>query len=121
MILLVDDEKAIRLSLGEYLRLNGYEVTEVGSGAAAVEFLQARHKEIGLVLLDISMPGMSGIDLVTAMDQEGWDIPTLLLSAHDEQEALEAVQNNPYVVGYLRKPFQADLLLTSVARVLPIT
>ncbi len=112
-ILVVDDEPVERQSLTDILRLEGYHVSSVGSGEAAIDFL--RLNPIDLMLLDLRMPGMSGLEVIKVVTRISPDIEIILLTAHGSMEsAIDALRNR--VHDYLLKPASPKQILESVTR-----
>lgn len=107
-ILIADDEPIIRLDLKKMLEDTGYEVVaEVGDGQKALE--AARSLSPDLVILDIMMPVMDGIDAAKIIDEEKL-APVLLLSAYSQVDLVQRAKEAG-VFSYLVKPFKlADLL-----------
>lgn len=110
-ILVVDDEQAVRESLRRSLRFNGYEVLTANDGLAAVETVRAENPE--LVILDVMMPNMDGLEVCRTLRSEGWDRPILVLTARDgvsdRVAGLDAGADD-----YLPKPFALEELLARV-------
>ena len=77
-LLLVDDSPVERLGLAHFLRRAGYAVDEAGDGKAALAHLQNR--EVDMLLLDLQMPGMSGFDVLSYLQQHRRGLPVILLS-----------------------------------------
>lgn len=112
-ILVVDDEATERQTLAEILRLEGYQVSTVGSGEAAVDFV--RTNVVDLMVLDLRMGGMSGLEVVKVINQLAPDVEIILLTAYGSMEsALEALRQR--VHDYLLKPASPAQILESVAR-----
>lgn len=78
-ILVVDDEPVARQSLSDILRLEGYNVTAVANGEQAVEHV--RNHSVDLIVLDLKMPGMNGLDVVQVVNQVSPDTEIILLTA----------------------------------------
>lgn len=111
-ILVVDDEKVARKSLADILRLEGYGVTEVESGAKALDALEA--DDIDLMLLDIRMPGMDGIEVMQKAAEISPDTEIIMLTAHGSMEsAVESLRYGAH--DYLIKPSSPQEILSSVA------
>ncbi len=106
-IVIVDDESIIRIDLREMLSNLGYLVIgEVGDGRSAVNL--ARELRPDLVIMDIKMPGMDGIDAAKILTEEKI-APVLLLTAYSQKELVSRARQAG-VVGYLVKPFrESDL------------
>ncbi|MEU6793771.1 response regulator transcription factor [Nonomuraea wenchangensis] len=81
-ILAVDDDPAILRSLRRGLRLEGFEVRTAGSGPTALEIAESELPDA--IVLDVSMPGMSGIEVCARLRQRRAEVPVLMLSALDE-------------------------------------
>lgn len=116
-VLIVDDSAAIRKILQRVLRQTEIpigNVYEAGDGVEALETL--RRQSIGLVLSDINMPNMDGLEFLTKMRAEQvWSaIPVLMVSTEGTQaKVLEAVERG--ASGYVRKPFTADQIKEKLA------
>ena len=112
-ILVVDDEPIARQSLSDILRLEGYSVTAVANGELAVEYV--RSYSVDLILLDLKMPGMNGLDVVQVVNQISPDTEIILLTAYGSMEsAVEALRQR--VHDYLLKPASPMQILESVKR-----
>jgi two-component system KDP operon response regulator KdpE len=109
-ILIVDDEPQIRRVLRTTLTSQSYTVIEASSGEAALE--QFRHDHPALVLLDVNMPGMSGLEVCREIRQSS-DVPIIMLtvrnSERDKVQALDAGADD-----YVVKPFGAQELLARI-------
>ena len=101
LVLIVDDEAAIRFGVSEALSYAGYEVEAVGDGEEALQRIGARRFEA--VLSDISMPGMDGIELLRRVRRLDFDLPVILLTGDPRLEtAIQAVDAG--ALRYLQKP-----------------
>ncbi|RPE40664.1 two-component system response regulator PrrA [Streptomyces sp. Ag109_O5-1] len=107
-VLVVDDDAAIRRSLERGLRLSGFAVRVADSGAAALA--EIRDTPPDVLVLDVSMPGMSGIEVCTRLRDDGLDLPVLMLSALDETaDRIAGLQAGGD--DYLVKPFALQELV----------
>ncbi|MEP6619436.1 MAG: sigma-54 dependent transcriptional regulator [bacterium] len=114
-ILVVDDDRAFRLSTAALLRSDGHTVDVVGDGAAAVQALRAH--PFDLVVLDIRMPGIDGLGLVEALRLWGDHIPVLMISGYGTVDAaVRALQLG--ADDFLTKPVEPDVLTARVAALL---
>jgi DNA-binding response OmpR family regulator len=114
-ILIVDDEDGLRLSLSLILKKENYRVDTAGNAEEALDFLKLR--EYDLMFLDLSMPGMSGIDLLEMIHKQYPHMPVLILTAHAALEsAIRAVRLGAR--DYLIKPAEPVLILARVAEIL---
>ena len=114
-ILVVDDETAQRDILGGFLRKQGYEVREAASGTAALALLNA--EAVDLLLTDVKMPGMSGLDLLREARALNSELPVVVLTAYGSiADAVAAMRDG--AVDYLTKPVDLDAVLHRVRKVL---
>ncbi|MET3665023.1 response regulator [Caulobacter sp. 1776] len=105
LILVVDDDDAVRQVTAGYLRDLGYRVVEAGSGGAALETFQAR-ADIEAVILDFAMPGMNGASLAKEMSTRRAEVPILFSTGYAGADALAFTHEDRLI----RKPFrQAEL------------
>jgi two-component system chemotaxis response regulator CheY len=119
-ILVVEDSAAVQAVIARALQLAGVPVGELhqaGDGRAALEKLEAHW--IDLVLTDIHMPVMSGIELVRRMEEDGLlkTIPVIVISSDGSKSRIEEVTARG-VRAYIRKPFTPELLRDVVTRAL---
>jgi PAS domain S-box-containing protein len=116
-ILLVEDEELVR-SLGrQILELCGYSVLEASNGQDALNICDKLGGEIDLLLTDVVMPGMTGIELGQKLSQRNSRIKILYTSGYTEAEALKGI-NWDDQQQFLQKPFTPDLLAKKVSEVL---
>ncbi|MGB9776844.1 MAG: response regulator transcription factor [Anaerolineae bacterium] len=113
-ILVVDDEATTRLSLAELLRLEGYDVSIAANGEDALEVMD-RNPPFDLMVLDIKMPGMDGLQLTEAVQQRSPDTVIILLTAFGTLEtAIQALRRGAH--DYLLKPCPVSQILESVRK-----
>jgi len=114
-ILVVDDEKNQREILETILSGEGYDVTTASSGEAAMKFVADRHFD--LVLTDLKMTGLSGLDLLKQLTDFDKSIIVILLTAHGSVDsAVDAMRLGAF--EYLQKPYDSEKLLETVSRAL---
>jgi two-component system, NtrC family, nitrogen regulation response regulator NtrX len=110
-ILIVDDEKAIRKTLSEILSYEGYKIDEAGDGEEGIR--KFRDKEYDVILCDIKMPKMDGIEFLDKAKELNPDIPIIMISGHGTIEtAVEAVKKGAY--DYISKPPDLNRLLITI-------
>jgi CheY-like chemotaxis protein len=113
-ILIVDDEKNIRLTLSQVLETLGAEIDTAANGEEALTKLKGR--EFGLILLDIRMPGMDGMEILRRVREIRPDIRVIMITAYGTIEsAVEAMKLG--AVDFLQKPFDPDEIRELVSRV----
>ncbi len=112
-ILVVDDEDMIRDLCYHILTAEGFEVTVASNGAAALEELA--RKDMDLIITDIKMPGMDGLELFERVKQLNLDIVTIFITGHGTLDtAIESLMRG--VDGFVLKPFTQEELLSAVER-----
>jgi DNA-binding response OmpR family regulator len=111
-ILIVDDEENIRRGLRAILVKDGHEVNDVGSAEGALRFLDTFSCEVAMV--DIRMPGMSGVELLHEIRNRWPYVAVIMLTGHATLEsAMKAIKEGAY--DYLLKPAQPDAIRKTVA------
>ncbi len=114
-VLVVDDDKAVRESLRRSLEFNGYDVALASDGAEALAGIGASHPDV--VVMDVMMPRLDGLETTRAMRSAGHDVPILVLTARDavgdRVEGLDAGADD-----YLTKPFALAELLARIRALL---
>jgi FixJ family two-component response regulator len=116
-VFIVDDDDAVRGSLRLLLKASGLPSVALGS---AQEFLDTWHAEQpGCLILDVRMPGMSGLELQTELNRRGAIIPVIFISGHgDIPMAVEAIQHGAF--DFLSKPFSDQDLIDRVRRAIAV-
>ncbi len=110
-ILIVDDDAGQRSLLDSFLSSQGFQTTVVSSGESALEAL--RRQKVNMMISDVRMPGLSGIETLRRARQEHGPFPVLLVTAYaDVRDAVDAMRDG--AVNYLSKPIDLDELLASV-------
>lgn len=108
-ILLVDDDRLILATLGNGLRRAEYSVSEANSGEEALRLAEERKPD--LALLDMRMPGMSGIELAQRLT--GMGIPFIFLSAYSDEPLVKNAAERG-ALGYLVKPLDVPQIIPSI-------
>lgn len=110
-ILIIDDEKAIRKTLGEILSYEGYKIEEAGDGEEGLK--KFKEKNYDVVLCDIKMPRLDGLEFLDKVREINPDIPVIMISGHGTIEtAVEAVKKGAY--DYISKPPDLNRLLITI-------
>jgi two-component system response regulator MprA len=114
-VLVVDDDRAVRDSLRRSLEFNGYDVALAADGAEALVAIGTQHPDV--VVIDVMMPRLDGIETTRALRAAGNDVPVLVLTARDavgdRVEGLDAGADD-----YLTKPFALEELLARLRALL---
>jgi len=111
LVHLVDDDEAIRRSVGFMLKTSGFHVRAYESG---VELLKSTSNlEPGCILLDIRMPGMDGLEVQKALRDKGVGLPVIIMTGHgDVTLAVQAMKAG--AVDFIEKPFEKAVLLSAI-------
>lgn len=111
-VTVVDDDISVRKSLGRLIRSAGLEVRVF---ATAEEFLSsAQIPKADCLVLDLQLPGMSGVELLHYLNLRKYNIPIIFITAHKSDEAAMSEAASDWTVAYLIKPFNGDELLEAV-------
>ncbi|MBX2934497.1 MAG: sigma-54-dependent Fis family transcriptional regulator [Ferruginibacter sp.] len=114
-ILIIDDEKSIRKTLTEILSYEGYKIDEAGDGEEGLK--KYTDKEYDVVLCDIKMPKMDGIEFLDKAKDVNPDVPVIMISGHGNVDtAVEAVKKGAY--DYISKPPDLNRLLITLRNAL---
>ena len=115
LVLVADDDEAIRIALERALRLEGFAVEVAADGRAALDLVEEHRPEV--IVLDVVMPHLSGVRVVSRLRERGIDTPVCILSARDETEdrvaGLEAGADD-----YVVKPFELEELVARLRALL---
>src|SRR4051812_13327954 len=110
-ILIIDDEKAIRKTLSEILSYEGYKIEEAGDGEEGLK--RFKEKAYDVVLCDIKMPKLDGIEFLDKAREANPDVPVIMISGHGTIEtAVEAVKKGAF--DYISKPPDLNRLLITI-------
>lgn len=113
LVSIVDDDESLRRSVKNLLTSVGLRVETFASAEA---FRQSGHRaDTRCVVLDLRMPGMSGVDLLMRLAAAGSPIPVVILTAHSDEEARRRTLQAG-AVAFLGKPFHGEALLGAVRR-----
>src|ERR687887_2372658 len=102
-IIIVDDDPAVRDALSVVFSLEGYQVTSFGDGQALLDAARARTP--ACILLDVHMPGRSGLDILKELNAQDWPAPIFIISGQgDIAMAVDAIKNG--ALDFIEKPFR---------------
>ncbi|QBF28249.1 sigma-54-dependent Fis family transcriptional regulator [Pseudomonas tructae] len=114
-VMVVDDEASIRTAVEQWLSLSGFQVQLFSRAEDCLQQLPGHFP--GVILSDVRMPGMDGLQLLEQLQASDADLPVILLTGHgDVPMAVEAMRNGAY--DFLEKPFSPEALLGSLRRAL---
>ena len=112
-ILIVDDEPNARKTLGNILKAKGYEAEEAGTGSEAVR--SCRAKFFNLVLIDVRLPDMSGLEVLKAVHEINEDTIAIMMTAYASLDSsIEAMNKGAY--SYITKPMNMDAVLVAIEK-----
>ncbi len=114
-ILIVDDEPAVARGIARLLNSYGYRSDWVTSAAAALQ--SSVHNRFSLVITDLMMPGVSGLELIDRMAPASPETKFALLTGADELDLVQGCRHTPSVISVMRKPWDEDELLAAVRQV----
>ena len=110
-VLIVDDERAIRNSLGEILSDEGYEVESAEDGASALALVAKEKYDV--IFCDIKMPGMDGIEVLDKLVADGCDAAIVMISGHgDIDTAVESIKKGAF--DFIQKPLDLNRILITI-------
>jgi len=111
LVHIVDDEEAIRRSMGFMLKTSGYQVETWDSGRAFLK--DVRHVERGCILLDIRMPDLDGLEVQRLLAERGVAMPIVIMTGHgDISTAIRAMKAG--AVDFLEKPFEKATVIAAI-------
>src|SRR5262249_5280720 len=111
-IVIIDDDDSVRRALRRLIRSADLKAATFG---AREEFLGADHPAPGCLILDVHLPGLSGLELQERLTAEGRKLPIVFISAYAEEQVRRSALDNG-AIAFLYKPFEDQLLLDAVYR-----
>ena len=114
-ILVIDDSQTVCQQVALVLDQGGFETLEAADGADGLELIQ-KTPDIAMVLCDINMPRMNGLEMVEAVQKSGRSIPIVMLTTEGQPQLIDRAKKAG-VKGWIVKPFKGDLLLAAVKKV----
>jgi len=117
LILLCDDEPLMRQVAGKILKHLGYRVAEAQDGTEALELVKSRGSDIRLIILDMVLPGLPGLEVFREIHQRLPQVPVLLSSGFGRGEGVDRALAEG-VAGFLQKPYRAEALAQAVRNAL---
>lgn len=126
-ILLAEDDKEMRTLLAQSLRTAGYRVIECPDGWSLLEHLSSfilpnsrKHKKVELVISDIRMPGLTGLEILEGVQQSNGFPPMILITAFGDEDTHARAEKSG-AAAMFDKPFEIDDLLEKVHKIAPLS
>lgn len=115
-VLVVDDSQSIRNEISNALGPVGFNVVEAADGGEAFQRLE-EHKNINIIVLDVNMPGMNGLEVLERINRDypARGLPVLMLTTEAERALIERAKKAG-AKGWLLKPIKPNLLVSTVTR-----
>lgn len=117
IVLVIDDEVKVREAIGDILDLQEIAILAAATGAEGVELFNTNREQIGLTILDYSMPGMGGMETFEAIRAIDPAAKILISSGFTEGDILQRMAGNR-PTGFLQKPYRLETVLQTVAKFL---
>jgi two-component system, cell cycle sensor histidine kinase and response regulator CckA len=115
VVLVIDDEAAVREAVSDILEMEEIGVLTAANGNEGIAIYKEKGDSIDLVLLDLSMPGISGQDTFAALQKIDENVRILLSSGYSETNAIRGF-NSPSLVGFLQKPYRLDVFIKLIQK-----
>jgi FixJ family two-component response regulator len=113
LVAIVDDEEPVRKALGRLLQAAGFHVQTFASGQVFLEAVAVRSPDC--LVLDLHMPGLTGLQVLQQLQSSGPAVPTIVITAHDEPQARSRCVAAG-AVAFLPKPLDGQILLQAISQ-----
>lgn len=119
-VLIVDDSPTVRQQVSLALKAAGFQVLEAGDGVEGTAKV-TNDPSIGMVILDVNMPRMSGLEMLEKLKQDGQntELQVIMLTSEGQRAMIERARNAG-AKGWIVKPFKAELLVAAVQKLLKV-
>ncbi len=114
LISIVDDDSSVRRALGRMISSFGFKVELF---ASASDYLNESYLDPACLILDVVMPDMNGLELLAALQESGRSVPTVFISAHDDESYMEKARSLG-AIAYLQKSCDETVLLDAIEKCL---
>ena len=116
-LLIVDDQFGIRILLNEIFEKEGYQTYQAANGTNALNIVKKENP--GLVILDMKIPGMDGLEILKRIKKDNKDIKVIIMTAYGELDMIqEAIDHG--ALTHFAKPFDIDEVIAAVKKELPL-
>lgn len=116
-VLVIDDDKAVCNVVNHVLNRFGFSVMVAYSGSEGIEVFEKNRDGISVILLDMTMPGLSGVETYHLLKEKGIDIPVILTSGLSESDISDQMQGSEFL-HFLKKPYKPQKLVNMVSKAL---
>lgn len=116
-VLVIDDDKAVSNVVNNILKRFGFSVLVANSGSEGLEIFEQNRNLINVVLLDMTMPGLSGVETLNLLKNKGITVPVILTSGLSETDVASQIEKSEFV-HFLKKPYKPQKLVNVVSRAL---
>jgi CheY-like chemotaxis protein len=116
-VLVIDDEETVLTVAASILETIGLKTLLANSGDAGITLFREKARDIDIILLDYTMPRMDGVRTHKELQTIRQDIPVLLMSGYNEQDAMAEFKDKD-LAGFIQKPFNHELLYQKLAKTL---
>jgi two-component system, chemotaxis family, chemotaxis protein CheY len=117
-VLIIDDSQMVRTQVANCLKAVGYAVLQARDGVEALDMLRT-HPDTRLVVCDVNMPRMNGIEFLEGMKSNGVEVPVVMLTTEAQPEQIRKAKDLG-AKGWLHKPFKPEHLVTAVKKWVPL-
>jgi two-component system, cell cycle sensor histidine kinase and response regulator CckA len=117
-ILVIDDEEIVREAVQDILETIGVQVIEASNGRDGIEQYRQEQERIGAILLDMKMPGLSGVETLRQLRQINPTVPIILSSGYAEEEMRRNIESDG-ATHFLPKPYNFEMLIAKIKQALP--
>jgi CheY-like chemotaxis protein len=115
LVLVIDDEQSVREAAIDILELEGIAALTAADGTTGISLFREHQAKIALIILDLSMPGLSGTETFHQLRQINPHVPILLSSGYTAEEIVTAFDGQKQV-GFLNKPYRIDTFIKAIKK-----
>lgn len=116
MVLIIDDEEPVREAVADILEMEGVESLAAADGLAGLAIYRENRLSIDVVLLDLSMPGLSGEETLSELHKIDPNVQVVLSSGYSEIDARQRYDEIGTVAGFIQKPYDLSMFVREIRR-----